>query len=157
MPITETIRSPWSTPQPVVSSDDTLVSAAADTMKFANIPANSYKPPFSHNALEVCFTMGADAQNCVAYLFAARELGDIVLVWTGTITAGTQESTDGRYYVDTVATSTTDNWYPNVREIDGGGNNRMFRIRLDTCGYRYFFCQFTGLSSESVRPYYSGF
>lgn len=155
MPVTETIRAPWSKPQPIVSSDDTL--PAATTSKFANIPSNAYKPTSTQNALEVCFTLGADAQNCVAYLYAARKNGDICLAWTGTITAGTQVSTDGRYYADTVASSTTDLWYPNIREIDGGGNNRVFRIRLDTCGYMYFYCLFTGLSSESVRPYYSGF
>lgn len=154
--LSETIRSGWSSPRAAISSDDTLVSAAADTMMFADVIDGAYKSPMTHNAIEVAFSMGADGQACVAYLFATRRNGDIVLVWSGTITAGTQEATDGMFYVDTVAGS-TDNWITTIKEVDGGGNNRMFRLALDTCGYYNFFCQFTGLSSESVKAHYSGF
>jgi len=156
MPITETIRLGYSKPRAAITTDDTLVSAAADTMMLANVPDYSYKPNSQQNAVEVAWTMGADAQSCVAYLFAHKKNGDIVLVWTGTITAGTQESTDGRFYVDTFA-ATTDNWITTIKEVDGGGNNRMARIVLDTTGYYGFFSQFTGLSSESVQAIYSGF
>lgn len=154
--LNETVRSGWTGPRAAISSDDTLVSASATTMKFANIPANSYKPPMTHNAIEVSFRMGADGQSCVAYLFAARRSGDIVLVWSGTITAGTQVATDGLFYVDTVAGS-TDNWITSIKEVDGSGNNRMLRLVMDSCGYRDFFTQFTGLSSESVKSHFSGF
>lgn len=156
MPITQTVRRGWDTPRAAITTDDTLVSAAADTMMFDDIPSYAFRPPSALNALEVAFTMGANAQACAATLFAARENGDIVQVWTGTITAGTQESTDSRYYVDTIGSS-TDNWITTIKEVDTGGNNRMSRIVLDTCGYMYFFCQFTGLASESVKAHYSGF
>ena len=156
MAIGETIRSAYSTQRAAISTDDTLVSAAADTMMLEDIPAHSFKPSSTQNAIEVAFSMGANAQACVAYLFAARDNGDIVLVWTGTLTAGTQEASDGSFWVDTLA-STTDNWITTIKEVDAAGSNRQSRIVLDTVGYRYFFTQFTGLSSESVRSFFSGF
>ncbi len=156
MPIGETIRRGWNIPRGTISTDDTLVSAAADTMMLEDIPGDAYKPDPAINALEVAFSMDADGKACVAYLFAARANGDIVLVWTGTLTAGTQEATDGSFYVDTFA-STTDNWITTIKEVDVSGSNRMARIVLDTAGYKYFFTQFTGLSSETVKPYFSGF
>jgi len=154
--VTETVRMGWSDPRGAIATDDTLVSAAVGTMKFANVPAHAYKPDTRQNALEVAFTMDADGSACVAYLFAARENGDIVLVWTGTLTAGTQQATDGGTWVDTFG-STTDNWITTIKEVDAGGNNRMARLVLDTCGYKYFFCQYTGLSSETVKAFFSGF
>ncbi len=156
MPTNETIRARWNIPQAAVSSDDTLVSAAADTMMNEDIPVNSYKPATNQNAIEVAFSMGANAQSCVAYIFAARTGGDIVLVWTGTITAGTQEATDGSFWVDTFAT-TTDNWITTIKEVDASGSDRMARVVFDGVGYYNFFCQFTGLSSESVQGHFSGF
>lgn len=154
--LNETIRAPWSMPRAAVSSNDTLVDAAADTMMFEDIIAGSYKPPVTQNAIEIAFAMGADAQACAAFVYAARENGDIVLVWDGTLTAGKQEATDGLFWVDTFG-STTDNWITTIKEVDTGGADRMSRLVFDTCGYRYFFVQFTGLSSESVKTYYSGF
>lgn len=156
MPISETIRIGYQGQRAAITVDDTLVSAAADTMMYANVPNYTYKPSSTQNAIEVAFTMGADGQACAAYLFAYRKNGDIVLVWTGTITAGTQEATDGSFYVDTLASS-TDNWITTIKEVDAGAGNRMSRIVLDTCGYYGFFVQFTGLSSESARAVYSGF
>jgi len=156
MPIRETIRFGYSRPRAAISSDDTLVSAAADTMMLDDVPTYSYKPNQSQNAIEIAFTMGADGQSCAAVLFAARANGDIVQVWNGTITAGTQEATDGSFYVDTLG-STTDNWITTIKEVDAAGGNRMSRIILDTCGYTDFFVQFTGLSSESASAIYSGF
>lgn len=154
--INETIRAGWDVPRAAIASDDTLVSASATTMKFANLPAYTYKPSSKMNAVEIAFSMGADAQACAATVFAARENGDIVMVWTGTLTAGTQVATDGDFYVDTFA-STTDNWATTIKEVDAAGANRMSRIVLDTLGYRYFFVQFTGLSSETAKAHYSGF
>lgn len=156
MPINETVRNGWSDPREAISSDDTLVSAAVGTMKLANIPAYAYKPAPAQNAVEIAFTMDADGSSCVAYLFAAKDTGDIVLVWTGTITAGTQQATDGGVWVDTLAT-TTDNWITTIEEVDAAGADRMSRVVLDTCGYRSFFTQFTGLSGETVKTFYSGF
>ncbi len=155
MPIAETLRAEY-TKTRLVSTDDTLVDAAADTMKFASLPNYCYRPPSTQNAVEIAFTMGADAQSCAAFLYAARKNGDIVLVWDGTLTAGKQEATDETFYVDTLG-STTDNWITTIKEVDVGGGDRMSRIVLDTCGYSYFFVQFTGLSSESARAIYSGF
>lgn len=155
MPVNETLRARYETSR-LVETNDTLVTAAADTMMFADVPNYSYRPPSTQNAIEVAFTMGAEAQSCGAYLFAYRKNGDIVLVWSGTITAGAQEATNGEFYVDTFG-STTDNWITTIKEVDAGGNDRMSRLVFDTCGYSGFFVQFDGISSESARALYSGF
>ena len=152
----ETIRSGWSTPRAAISANDTLVDASATTMKFANIIDGAYLPSPTQNAVEIAFSMGANGQSCAAFVYAARRNGDIVLVWNGTITAGTQVATDGSFYVDTLGT-TTENWITTIKEVDGGGDNRMSRVIFDTAGYQYFFVQFTGISSESVQARYSGF
>jgi len=155
--VNETARLGWSTPRAAEGDNDTLVSAAIGTMKQANVPAYSYKPSSRQNGLEVAFTMHADGEACAATLFAARENGDIVMVWTGTLTAGKQQATDGGVWVDTMG-STTDNWITTIKEVDGGGNDRMSRIVLDTCGYKDFFVQFTGLAGdETAKAHYSGF
>ena len=153
-----TIRSGW-TPEnrAAVTTDDTLVTAGATTMKYANVPATAYKPDIRHNAIEIAWSMGANNQSCVMYLFAARANGDIVQAYTTTITAGTQVATDLTYWVNTIAAG-TETWITDIKIIDGGGSaERMGRIVLDTCGYKYFFCQYTGLSSESVRAFFSGY
>lgn len=152
----ETIRKGWESKRAAISSDDTLLTAAVGTMKNANIPDYAFNVPAIYNAIEVAWEMDADASNAVVYLFAAKEDGDIVLVWTGTLTAGKQVATGGGTWVDTVAGS-TDNWITTVEEIDGGGADRMFRIALDTCGYKKFFCQYTGLSSETIKDWFTGF
>ncbi len=155
MAANQTYRAAWTSPRAAIAADDTLVSASAATMKYANIPAYAYRPSPGQNALEIAFTMDANASSCVVYLFGARENGDIVLVWTGTITAGTQQATDGGVWVDTIAGSNS-YWPTTLAEIDGGGNNRMFRLALDTAGYKHFFTQFTGLAAETVKTFYSG-
>jgi hypothetical protein len=110
-----------------------------------------------HNAIEIGFSMDADGKACAGTVFAARKNGDIVQVWTGTLTAGKQVSGIGTdVYVDTFG-STTDSWITTIKEVDAGGADRMARIVLDTCGYDYWFTQFTGLSSETAQAHYSGF
>jgi len=156
MSVNETFREIWHPTRAAISSDDTLVSAAVGTMKFANIPSYAFKPNTKLNAIEIAFTMGADAQSCAATVFAARRNGDIAQVWTGTITAGTQQATDGGVWVDTFG-STTATWATTPKEIDASGGNRMARLMFDTVGYDYFFVQFTGLSGETVKAFFSGF
>ncbi len=152
----ETIRRGYNVPRAAISSDDTLVTAAVGTMKNANIPAYAFSPDSAMNAIEVAFTMGADAQACVAYIFAARKDGTIVQAWTSTITAGKQVSDVGTdVWVDTL--SGTDTWITTIKEVDGGGNDRQARVVFDSCGYEKFFVQFTGLSSETARAFFSGF
>jgi len=153
----QTYRYGWTSEYSSVSTDDTLVSADPETMTFSDIPSTRvYRPSPNQNGIEVSWTMGADAQSCVVYLYAARRSGDIALAWTATLTAGKQVSTGSRYYVDTIA-SATDTWILPILLIDYSGNDRQARIVLDTCGYSYFFCQYTGLSSESIQVAYSGF
>lgn len=158
MPANETIRQGWSEPRDYIDTDDTLVSASATTMKQANIPAYSYKPNSKQNAIEIAFLMGVNAEVCAAFVFAAKPDGDIVRVWTGNITCGTMEDTDHTgHYVDTFDT-TVDSWITTIKEVDGGGGNRMARLVFDTCGYSDFFVQFTGLGGvETAKVIYTGF
>jgi hypothetical protein len=157
MAFNETVRKGWDRPRPAISADDTLVTAAVDTMKFANIPSYAFRVSSMHNAIEIGFSMDADGKACAGTVFAARKNGDIVQVWTGTLTAGKQVSGIGTdVYVDTFG-STTDSWITTIKEVDAGGADRMARIVLDTCGYDYWFTQFTGLSSETAQAHYSGF
>jgi len=149
----ETARYGWSIPRGAVSTDDTAHGATTST--YDDIPETAYKPTTGQNHVEITWTMRVDAQSCVVYVYAARPHGDIVLVWTATLTAGKQASTDSRYYVDTIASS-TDNWLTPVKECDGSGADRMARIAFDTNGYAFFWCLYTGLSSESIKAYYSG-
>lgn len=158
MPINETIRSPYTRTR-WVGTDDTLVSASATTMKWANVPDYAYKPSPQQNAVEIVFKMGVNAESCLAYVFAVRKNGDIVRVWDGTITCGTMEATDEvehGHYVDTFA-STTDHWITTIKEVDASGGNRMSRLVFDSCGYYGFFVQYTGLSTETVTAMFSGF
>ncbi len=155
----ETSRYGWSLPRGIVDTDDTILSADAqnDAMVLANIPSSAYKPAEGQNCVEVAWSMTADGDSCVVYIFAARKNGDIVLVWQGTLTAGTQVATDSRRWVDTI-TTTTDNWITTVKLVDEGGANRMSRVVFDTCGYTSFFCQYTGLTgAETVKAYWSGY
>ena len=160
MPISETIRSGWTKTRAEIDTDDTLVSASATTMKFANIPDYSYRPSTEQNAIEIAFLMGVNAESCAAYVFAARKNGDIVRVWAGNITAGTMEATDKGdhgHFVDTFDT-TVDSWITTIKEVDAGGGNRIARLVFDTCGYSYFFVQYTGLGAgETVWCEFSGF
>ena len=157
MPILDTMRYKWSPEnRAAVATDDTLLTASATTMKAANVPVYAYHPEPSMNAIEIAWTMNADAKTCTVTVFAARRGGDIVKVYTATVTAGKQVSTDSLYWVDTIA-SGTDTWITTVTKVDFGGADRMSRIVLDTCGYDSFFCQYTAISSESIRAYYSGY
>lgn len=153
--ILDTDRMGWSKPAAATSSDDTLVTADPNGMKYADI-GDTYSPSSKQNGIEIAWVMDANDSSCVAYLFAIRKNGDIALVWTATLTAGAQQSTSNEYYVDTIS-SITDNWITPVGKVDYGGNNRMARIMLDTCGYDKFFFQYTGLSSETVQAYISGY
>ena len=128
----------------------------ATTYKNVNIPTHAYHPRADQKTIEVAWSMAADAQSCVVYLYAARRGGDVVLAYTTTLTAGKQVSTGSRYYIDTIAAG-TETWNTDIVIIDGGGNDRMSRITLDTCGYDSFFCLYTGLSSENVEAYFSGY
>jgi len=157
MPQLDTKRYKW-TPEnrAPVAADDTLLTASATTMKAANVPVYAYHPENGQNAVEIAWTMNADAKTCTVTLFAARRGGDVVKAWTATVTAGKQVSTDSLYWVDTIATS-TDTWITTITEVDVSGADRMSRIVLDTCGYDSFFCQYTDISSESIKAYYSGY
>lgn len=158
--VLETNRFVWNAGT-AVSTDDTLLSASATTMQYADIPTtNVFKADEKINAIEVSWTMGAGGQACVCWIFAARANGDIVPVWTGTLecTAANLEyvSTGSLYYVDSI-TATTSYWPTSIAEVCTSGADYTSRIFLDTCGYKYFIFQYTGLSSESVKQYVSGY
>lgn len=158
--VLETNRFVWNAGT-AVSTDDTLLSVSATTMQYADIPTtNVFRADEKINAIEVSWTMGAAGQACVCWIFAARTNGDIVPVWTGTLecTSANLEyvATDLRYYVDSIS-GTTSYWPTTIAEVNTGGADFTSRILLDTCGYKFFIFQYTGLSSESVKQYVSGY
>lgn len=159
--VLETNRFTWNAGT-VVDTDDSLLNASATTMTKANISStNVFEADSKMNAIEVCWTTGAAGDNALCWIFAARTNGDIVPVWTGTIectSANTEfTSTDGRYYVDSV-TSTTSYWPTTISEVNAAGADYTSRIILDTCGYKYFIFQYTGFTgTESVKQYVSGY
>lgn len=159
MAIIQTKRDGWSKPLGIVSSNSAALNATTG-MKWANVPAASYSPSQDQNSIEIAWAMAADGNICTATLYAARESGDIVTVWTATLTAGTQQATDGGTWVDTIA-SDTDYWESSsgdgVNKYDYEGGNRIARIGLDTRGYSKFFFIFGGLDEgETITTYFSG-
>ena len=160
MPIDQYSREGWSSPSAVVSATETLLEASATTMKNANIPADAYQPRESQKTVEIAFVLGADAQEVTCTIYAARTGGDIAKVYICDVVAGKQAATNlgqgAGFYGDTIDTA-TDTWISTVNLTDEGGNDRMARISFDTHGYRYIWCAFTAISSESVYPIYSGY
>jgi hypothetical protein len=154
--VSQTDRIGWNVLRGAVTSSDSSPTYSATTLKNANIPSHAKTPNKNHNAVEINFAGGANGQSATVYVWAARKSGDIVLVWTATVTAGPQVATDGSYYVDTIASS-TDNWITTVAEVDGGGDNRMARIVFDTCGYNQFWVTWDGVSSETFYANISGY
>lgn len=139
----------------IVTIDDSGFGGTT-TSKWADTPSANVLGPGYHNGVDIAWTFAAPDQSCVCTIYAARLNGDYAHVWTGTLTAGNMESTDGRYYCDEI-TNETDTWITNVIEVDNGGNNRMAHIMFDFCGYTNVAVRFTGLSSESVRPIWAGY
>jgi hypothetical protein len=130
-----------------------------DTSKWANKPAHAKDLDNDINAIEIWFTGNADADSTVVWIYAARPGGDIVTVWTGTLTCGTLDSTTGKNYIDTFAT-TTSYWGTTVTETDSSGGNRIARLHFDTMGYKWFWVLYddtTVTGDESYVAYYSGF
>lgn len=156
MSVLQTKRAVWSKPRNAATEDD----AALSSFLWTDVPTGAYVPSGEQNEIEIAWTMDADGSSCTATLYAARYGGDIVTVWTGTLTGGSQVSTDGGVWVDTIATD-TDYWGSDlsgggVAKIDYEAGNRISRISLDTRGYYCFFFVFGGLSSETVTAYFSG-
>ena len=152
-------RSGWSTPRvALVAATDDAALAVATTMKYANIPTHRYAPDPRHKYLEIAFTQVTDNDSCSLYLYGARSGGDVTLAYTGTLVAGQQASTGGLgLYTNTIST-VADTWITAVVLVDEGDNDQMARIVLDTHGYKYFFCLFTGLTgTEQVQAHYSGY
>ena len=95
MPILNTIRA-GITKKAIIDTDVTLMTAGpATTMLNATIVAKDYYSPSNkQNGIEVAWTMQAATEECYCEILAARANGDVVLVWTGTLSAGAQVATD---------------------------------------------------------------
>jgi hypothetical protein len=139
----------------IVSANDTGFGGTT-TSKWADTPADNAVGAGEHNGIDIAWTFGAPDQSVTCTIYAARCQGDYAQVWTGTLTAGNQVATDGRYYCDEI-TSSTKTWITNVIEVDSDGNNRMAHIMFDFCGYSNVVIQFGSISSESVRPIWAGY
>ena len=157
MPISEYVREKWNQPRDSIAAAGVDTALAVTGRKFANIPAYAYQPRNNQKMLEISWTMQADAAGCAVFVYAARNGGDITLAYTTDLVAGKQLATNGGYYVDTIAAG-TETWNTDIVIINGGNGDEMGRITLDTCGYRYFFCLFTGITgSETIQAHYSGY
>ena len=130
-----------------------------DTSAWADKPTHAKEIDDNLNAIEIWWTGYADADSTVVWIYAARPNGDIVTVWTGTLTCGTLDSTSGANYIDTI-TASTSYWGTNISETDAAGGNRIARIHFDTMGYKWFWILFddtTVTGDESYVTYYSGY
>jgi len=130
-----------------------------NTSKWANKPAHAVQIGDEINAIEIWWTGHADGDSVVAWIYAARPNGDIVTVWTGTLTCGTLDSTSGANYIDTFS-ATTSYWGTTVSETDAAGGNRIARLHFDTMGYKWFWVLYddtTVTGDESYVAYYSGY
>jgi hypothetical protein len=157
-----------------VSASETILSVTNRTWAYflANLhPAvstDSVKAiattEFENRAI-ICFDHNDNAGTAQVDLWAVAEGGPIEFVCNiDTITAGTQTSDLGRtntsqalrFFSDTIGTITQAfvGGSGAVEEVDGGGNNRVSKIKFDLVGYKYLFLQFTTVSaSDDVRAW----
>lgn len=106
------------------------------------------------NAVQIIFDFkNVDADTATFVIYAYRPGGPAEFVCSGNLTAGAQPTDDSttRYYADTIA-SLTQRWLKPVAKIDASANNGVAKIAFDSCGYEYFVCLFTAISSnDNVR------
>lgn len=115
------------------------------------------------NRVIICFDhSNADDDTAALTLWAVAEDGPIEFVCSiDTITSGKQTSDlDGtttlRYFADTIGTITQAfiGGTGAVEEVDGGGADRVAKIKFDAVGYKYLFLQFTTISgNDDVRAW----
>lgn len=134
---------------------ETTSTPGVTARKWASIPnALKWENDESKNNIEIAVISNADGQTATYEVWAARQSGDMVLIYTSSVTTGQQTATNGGFYVDTA--STTWNIANNYEELDYGGNNRMTRWWLDARGYRCFIIYFTTISAGEWRVIVSG-
>ena len=161
----DTMRQSYRLLRDTVSTNDTALAVANRTWAYflANHHPDSgagtgkaiRTEEFENRAI-ICFDHGnIDADTAALTLWAVAEGGPVEFVCSiDTITSGKQTSDlDGtttlRYFADTIGTITQAfiGGTGAVEEVDGGGADRVSKIKFDLVGYKYLFLQFTTLSS----------
>lgn len=170
----ETIRQKYRLLRDTVSSSETILSVTNRTWAYflanlhPDVSTSSVKAikmeKFENRAI-ICFDHNNNSGTAQVDLWAVSEEGPIEFVCNiDTITAGTQTSDLGRantgvalrYFTGTIGTITQAfiGGSSAVEKVDGGGANRVSKIKFDAVGYKYLFLQFTTVSgSDDVRAW----
>lgn len=149
----ESLNMAWETAVGGITA--TTPSPAATARKWADIPqALTWEADEAKNNVELAVISDAEGQTATLEVWAARQKGDMVLIFTSTLTTGSQSATGGGYYVDTA--TTTWNMTGGYREFDYGGSNRMTRWIWDGLGYRHYIFYFTAKSAGTWSVKASG-
>jgi hypothetical protein len=82
-------------------------------------------------------------------LWAYPENGPAEYICEGSCTLGTAiiDSDTSTRHVDTINISDYENWYNIPAVIDGSGSNRIAKIATDRCGYKYVYCEISGVGN----------
>jgi len=168
----ETIRQKYRLLRNTVSTADTILSVTNRTWAYflANLKPNdpaivnkAFKMDRFENRAIICFDHEhIDTDTAALTLWAYAEGGPAEFICSiDTITSGKQtsdldHSTTLRYFSDTIGTITQAfiGGSGAVEEVDGGGADRVAKIKFDAVGYKYLFLQFTTISStDDVRAW----
>ena len=126
----EKIRTAVATNDPVLDG-----TTAGKTYQFADMPATAKKMSNTDNNVQIYF-YGTDAaaETCNFKIYAYREGGPAIPVFSGVVTLGTALQATGTYYGGTI--TGTDTWPTDVL-ITNSGNNGLCSIWLDLNGCKY--------------------
>jgi len=149
----QSLKMVWET---IVSGITEITSSPGVTArKNADIPAAlKWQNDEAKNNLEIAVISSAAAQTATYEIWASRVDGDMVLIYTASVTTGNQTATDGGFYVDEA--TTTWNLSDGYQALDVGGNDRMSRWRFDNFGYENIIVYFTTISAGSWKVIVSG-
>jgi hypothetical protein len=157
----ETIQAEWYPLRTAVVADSGDAQHTTTTSKNTDIPTHAFLIPPRWNVVELAWTGTANNDECTCGVYAARDGGDVHLVWLGTVKMGGQAASDGGYWADTLTSTTTDVWAVDEPVlVDAEGGDRIALLRFDTRGYNKTWVRFTAASitaSESVSTFISGY
>ncbi len=127
------------------SSDVTLADLTWDAL-----PSDAYRLSRKQNTPVLHFTGSANSITCTDTEVWGYSRGITAqLLWVGLTTAGTLETDNGVFLVDTL-TTTTDETAQGVAIRDGGANNRHATLRFDAAEIEYIVVRFPSLASGTM-------
>lgn len=148
------------------SSTVTLTTAG----NYANKPSGAVQLDCDVNGLQIIICGGSAANKTFSwtlYLYRTAN-GPAEYAAEGTGILGTQQvvyypdggAATSKFWADTLVITNQD-WLTNVSIIDAGGDNRVGKILLDTCGYAFAYLEITsadgvtGDEAGDISGYYS--